>query len=89
MFIETFALSIWVTTLTLKVTITNAVFLSVCWSQLFLSHALAQKLLLWSVSIFGQIQYGRPPKPIEFEVDQAMVIRLISLMSKLLKGPIS
>ena len=34
---------------------------------------------------------GESPKPIEFEFgpDQTMVIRLISLMSKLLKGPIS
>ena len=32
-------------------------------------------------------RYGQPPKPIEFGPDQAMVIRLISLMSKLLKGP--
>ena len=39
---------------------------------------------------FGQVpRYGQPPKPIEFEVDQAMLIRLISLMSKLLKLPIS
>ena len=37
---------------------------------------------------FGQVpRYGQPPKPIEFEVDQAMLIRLISLMSKLLKLP--
>ena len=54
-----------------------------------------------SVSIFRMVQdkhrnfyfgylprYGQPPKPIEFEVDQAMLIRLISLMSKLLKGSI-
>ena len=35
---------------------------------------------------FGQLpRHGQPPKPIEFVVDQAMVIRLISLMSKLLK----
>ena len=38
---------------------------------------------------FGQLpRYGQPPKPIEFEVDQAMVIRLISLMSKLLRANI-
>ena len=35
--------------------------------------------------------FGQSPKPIEFEFgpDQTMVISLISLMSKLLKGPIS
>ena len=33
--------------------------------------------------------FGHPPMPIEFGPDQTMVIRLISLMSKLLKGPIS
>ena len=33
--------------------------------------------------------FGQPPKPIEFGSDQTMEIRLISLMSKLLKGPIS
>ena len=39
---------------------------------------------------FGNLpRYGQPPKPIEFEVDQAMLIRLIGLMSKLLKLPIS
>ena len=54
--------------------------LSVCLSHLFLSHALTQKLLP---------RYGQPPKPIEFEVDQAMLIRLISLMSKFCKLPIS
>ena len=41
-------------------------------------------------SYFGQLpRYGQPPKPIEFGLDQTMVIRLISLMSKLLKLPIS
>ena len=74
-------------TLTLKVTGTNAVCLSVCRSHLFLSNALTQKLLLWSVRQLPR--YGQPPKPIEFEVDQAMLISLISLLSKLLKGPIS
>ena len=34
-------------------------------------------------------RYGQPPKPIKFEVNQGMLIRLISLMSKLLKLPIS
>ena len=39
---------------------------------------------------FGNLPgFGQPPKPIEFGNDQTMVIRLISLMSKLLKGPIS
>ena len=32
--------------------------------------------------------FGQPPKPFEFGSDQTMVIRLISLMSKLLKLPI-
>ena len=36
---------------------------------------------------FGNLpRYGQPPKPIEFGHDQTKVIRLISLMSKLLKG---
>ena len=39
---------------------------------------------------FGQLsRYGQPPEPIEFHPDQTMVIRLISLMSKLLKLSIS
>ena len=39
---------------------------------------------------FGNLpRYGQPPKPIEFGYDQTQVIRLISLMSKLLKGLIS
>ena len=39
---------------------------------------------------FGNLpRYGQPPKSIEFQPDQTMAIRLISLMSKLLKGPIS
>ena len=55
-----------------------------------------------SVSIFRMVQdkhitftlviypgFGQPPKSIEFGPDQTMVIRLISLMSKLLKLPIS
>ena len=33
--------------------------------------------------------FGQPPKPIEFGPDQTMIIRLISLMSKLSKGLIS
>ena len=33
--------------------------------------------------------FGHPQKPFEFGSDQTMVIRLISLMSNLLKGPIS
>ena len=38
---------------------------------------------------FGNLPwFGQPPKPIEFGPDQTMVIRLISLMCKLLKGPI-
>ena len=51
-------------------------------SHLFFSHALSYKL-------FGKLpSYGQPPKPDEFGLDETMVIRLISLMSKLLKGPI-
>ena len=39
---------------------------------------------------FGNLpRYGQPLKPIEFAPDQTMVIRLISLMRKLLKGLIS
>ena len=39
---------------------------------------------------FGNLpRYGQPPKPIEFGHDQTKVIRLISLMSKFLKGLIS
>ena len=38
---------------------------------------------------YGQLpMYGQPPMHIEFGLDQTMVIRLISLMSKLLKLPI-
>ena len=39
---------------------------------------------------FGYLPwYGQPPWPIEFKPDQIMLIRLISLMSELLKLPIS
>ena len=39
---------------------------------------------------FGNLpRYGQPPKPFEFGHDQTKVIRLISLISKLLKGLIS
>ena len=39
---------------------------------------------------FGYLPwYGQSPKPIEFGHDQTKVIRLIGLMSKLLKLPIS
>ena len=39
---------------------------------------------------FGNLpRYGQPPKAIEFGHDQTKVIRLISLMSKLLKGLIA
>ena len=36
--------------LDLQVTVTNDVCLAVCRSQHFVSHALTQKLLLWSVT---------------------------------------
>ena len=84
MFIETFALSIWVTTLTSKVTVTNAVFVSLLVSTFCQPCFNTETFTL--VSYPGTADH---PKPIEFEVDQSMVIRLISLMSKLLNGPIS
>ena len=40
-------------------------------------------------TLVSKPRYSQPLKPIEFEVDHAMLIRLISLMSKLLKLPIS
>ena len=59
-----------------KVTVTNSVCLSVCLSHLFLSHALTRNFF------FDQLtRYGQASKPIEFEVDQAMVIRIIRFMS--------
>ena len=42
-----------------------------------------------TVTLVNYTGFGQPPKPIEFGPDQTMVIRLISSMSKLLKGPIS
>ena len=40
-----------------------------------------------TVTLVNNPGFGQPPKPIEFGPDQTMVIRLISLMSKILKWP--
>ena len=62
----------------------------------------SNNIMFSSVSIFRMVQdkhrkfalvfypgFGQVPKPFEFGPDQTMQFRLISLMSKLLKGPIS